>query len=145
MQARDTARRDVNENVEKLRVWLKTWDLEALIRGEIDFSFVDPDVTYEDAILPDHAGEVYRGQQALIHAAQVWLGPYETFSLGLERILDAGDCVVSIHRFRARARHTGIEFEEPLAWLFTLRAGKIIRWRAYRSADEALEAAEPGE
>src|SRR2546422_194611 len=107
------------ENVEKLRVWLKDWDLDALARGEVDFSFVDPDVAYEDEVLPDHIGEVYRGHDGLTHAARVWLEPFETYSIELERILGAGDCIVSIHRFQARARHTGIEFDVPVAWFFT--------------------------
>jgi ketosteroid isomerase-like protein len=129
------------ENVEKLEVWLKTWDLDAMVRGEVDFSFVDPDCAYEDEVLPDHVGEVYRGHESLVHAAQVWLEPYETFRIELERILGDGDLIVSIHRFQAKARYSGIEFDVPLAWLFTFQDGIITRWRAYASVDEALEAA----
>jgi len=115
------------ENVEKLRAWLKTWDLDALASGELDFSFVDPDLAYEDEILIDHAGEVYRGYEGLTHAAQVWLAPFETYSIELEQVFSAGECIVSVHRFQATARHTGIEFDVPLAWLFTFRDGKITR------------------
>jgi hypothetical protein len=34
-----------------------------------------------------------------------------------------------------------MEFEGPLAYLYTFRDGKITHWRAYPSVDEALEAA----
>ena len=51
------------EHVERLRVWLEAWDLDDLAKGVFDSSLVDPDVTYEDEILPDHAAEVYRGYE----------------------------------------------------------------------------------
>jgi hypothetical protein len=56
------------ENVENLRAFLETWSreawtLEAWERGEVmDMSLFDPDIAYEDTVLPDHAGEAYRGQ-----------------------------------------------------------------------------------
>jgi ketosteroid isomerase-like protein len=129
------------QDVEKLHAWLKTWDLQALAAGELDYSLIDPDVVYEDAVLPDHAGEAYRGYEAMTHAARIWLGPFEEFGLELERVFSAGEDIVSLHRFRGRFRHTGMEFESPLAWLFTFHKGRITRWRAYISLDEAIEAA----
>ncbi len=129
------------ENVEKLRAYLETFDSEALSRGELDCPFLAPDVTYADEVLPDHIGEVYRGRQAIGHAGRVWLEPYEAHSIELERVIDAGRCVVSVHRFRATARHSGIEFDLPLAWLFKFRGEEIVHWHAYQSEEEALKAA----
>ena len=37
--------------------------------------------------------------------------PFEWLLVALEQIIDAGDRLVSIHRFLAKARHTGIELE----------------------------------
>jgi ketosteroid isomerase-like protein len=133
------------ENVECLRAYLEALDSEALSRGEVDWPYLADDATYTDQILPDHFGEVYRGREGIGRAAQVWLSPYEKHSIELERIIDAGDCVVSVHRFRARARHSGIEVDEPVAWLFTFSDGKVTRWQAYRSAGKALAAAERSE
>jgi ketosteroid isomerase-like protein len=129
------------ENVERLRAWLEAWDLDDLAKGTFDSSLVDPDVTYEDEILPDHAAEVYRGYEGLAHAGRVWLEPFETYSLELERVVNAGEFVLSLHRFRATFRRTGIEFDLPLAWLYTFRDGRVTRWRAFPSEAEALEAA----
>ena len=128
------------ENVEKLRPYMDPFNAEALSRGIVDIPFLDPDVTYEDAILPDHVGEVYRGRDGIGRAGQAWLAPFEQHSIELEKLIDAGDDVVAVLQFRMRARHTGIEFEGPVAWLITFRDGLITRWRAYRSGDEALEA-----
>jgi ketosteroid isomerase-like protein len=135
------------ENVEILRAFLEpwgreAWTLEAWQRGGvIDMSFLDPDVIYEDANLPDHVGEAYRGHEGIVRAAERWIEPFEWLVIELEQIVDAGDRLVSIHRGRSKARHTGIEFEEPVAYLWTLRDGKVVHFRSFRDPDEALEAA----
>jgi ketosteroid isomerase-like protein len=135
------------ESVEILRAFLETWSreawtLEAWQRGGVmDMSFLDPEVTYEDSNLPDHIGEAYRGHEGIVRAAERWIEPFEWLLIELEQIVDAGDHLVSIHRARSKARYTGIEFDTPLAYLWTLRDGKVIHFRSFREPGEALEAA----
>jgi ketosteroid isomerase-like protein len=136
------------ENVESLRAFLEPWGREAWTPeawdhgGVIDMSFLDPDVVYEDENLPDHVGEAYRGHEGIVRAAKRWLGPFEWLLVELEKIVDAGDDrLVSIHRGRSKARHSGIEFDEPVAYLWTFRDGKVIHFRSFRQPGEALEAA----
>jgi ketosteroid isomerase-like protein len=132
-------------NVENLRAFLDAWDirasLEAWNRGEADVSLFDPEVAYEDTILPDHVGETYRGHEGVIRATRRWIEPYEELTIELEQIVGASDRLVSIHRCQAKARHTGIEFEVPVAYLWTFRDGKVIHFRSYPDPKEALEAA----
>ena len=110
--------------------------------GEVDLvSNFDPEVTYEDMDLPDHIGEAYHGREGVIRATERWVEPFDEMSVDLERIVGTGDCLVSIHRWRARARHTGIAFDEPLAIVWKFRDGKVIHFRSFRDPDEALEAA----
>ena len=127
------------ENVENLRTLLEAWSVEAWKQGE-DMSLLDPEVVYEDTTLPDHVGETYRGHEGVSRATARWVEPYETFSIELERIVDAGDRLVSIHRVRARARHTGIEAEGQVAYLWTFQGGKVIRFESFREPNDALEA-----
>ena len=77
----------------------------------------------------------------MIRATERWVEPFEEMTVDLERIVGTGDCLVSIHRWRARARRTGIAFKEPLAIVWRFRDGKMIHFRSFRDADEALEAA----
>ena len=138
-------------NVENLRAMLAMYStqtihalLEAWRRGEVDQARLDlyhPDVTYEDYDLPDHAGEVFHGPAGVVEAMTSWAEPYEEMTNELERIVGSGDCLVAIHRFRARARHTGIEFDQPSAYVYTFRDGKIIRIQGYWDPQEALAAA----
>jgi ketosteroid isomerase-like protein len=59
----------------------------------------------------------------------------------LERIVGTGDRLVSIHRLRAAAKHTGIKFDEPIAYLWAFRKGRVVRLQGFRRPAEALEAA----
>jgi ketosteroid isomerase-like protein len=138
-------------NVENLRVMLAMYStqtiqalLEAWRRGEVDpalLALFDPEVTYEDYDLPDHAGEVFHGLLGVLEATETWSEPYEEITNELQRIVGSGDCLVAIHRFRARARRTGIEFDQPSAYVYTFRDGKIIRIQGFWDPDEALAAA----
>jgi len=128
-------------NVENLRAFIERWDLQAWVRGEIDMSLYDPDVTYEDTILPDHAGEIYRGYEGYARAARLWLKPAEEPSVEPVEILGAGDHLVSIQRFCGRARFTGLEFEVTYACHWTFRDGKVVHINAYLEPAEALKAA----
>ena len=134
-------------NAENLRAFLEEWGrepwtLEAWQRGGvIDMSYLDPDVVYEDTTLPDHAGEAYRGHEGIDRAAKRWVESSEWLLVELQQIVGDGDRLVSIHRLRSKARHTGIEFDTPLAYIWTFRDGKVIHFRSFLDPEEAIEAA----
>ena len=128
------------ENADRLRALLERWDVDAWKRRD-DMSLLDPDVTYEDTTLPDHVGETYRGHDGVARATARWSEAYERLTIQLERILGSGDRLVSVHTVRGRARHSGIEAEGPVAYLWTFRNGKVIHFQSYRDPKEALEAA----
>src|SRR6266516_5546782 len=134
------------ENVERLRGYLERWDpkadVEALNRGEaVDLSLIDPDLAYEDTILPDHVGETYRGFEGVLRATERWLEPFESLTVELERIIGTGDRLVSIHRVTMKARYSGIDLEGPLAYVWTIQDGKVIHLKSYADPGEAVEAA----
>ena len=54
------------EKIDRLRAW---YDLGQ--RDAPDFSLLDPDVVFEDDILPDHAGETYRGYEGLVRLSDL--------------------------------------------------------------------------
>ncbi len=129
------------ENVENLRALLEALDLEAWRQGEADLSLLDPDVVYENRNVPDHIGEAYRGHDGVARAAERWNEPFESLTVNLERIVGAGERLVSIHQVRAVARYSGIEFDGPLAYLWVFRDGKVVHFESFRDPEEAIEAA----
>ena len=139
------------ENVEKVRASLAIWDGMLLRPEERPFAsmifpaasgIVDPDGVYESSILPDQAGETYRGADAWTRAAETWLEPCEWMVVDLEQVLDAPeDRVVSLHRVRMKMRQTSLEFEGALAYVYTFRDGTVVHIRALGDHAHALKAA----
>ena len=135
------------ENVETLRAHLETWGREPWTPqawqsgAPIDMTLFDPHAVYEDETLPDHIGEAYTGHEGIVRAAQRWVEPFEWLLVELERIVEADDCLVSIHRTRSKARQSGIEFEAPVAYVWAFRGGKVIHFQSFREPEEALKAA----
>jgi ketosteroid isomerase-like protein len=134
------------DNVESLRAFLEAWGREpwtpAAWEGgtPIDMSFFDPEVVYEDTILPDHVGEAYRGHEGVSRAAQRWIEGNEWLLFELERIVGAGDHLVSIQRARSKARYSGIEIDVRFAYAWTFRDGRAVRFKSFLDPDDALEA-----
>jgi ketosteroid isomerase-like protein len=58
-----------------------------------------------------------------------------------ERIIDAGDDVVSIETWRARGRSSGAETEMLQACIWTVSNGTVTQMVRFSDEDEALEAA----
>lgn len=113
---------------------------ESIFRAGTDL--VDPDMVYESSVLPDQAGETYRGLDAWTRAAETWLEPCEWMVVDLEQVLDAPeDRVVSLHRVRMKMRQTGLEFEGALAYVYTFRDGIVVYTRAFANHSHALRAA----
>jgi hypothetical protein len=67
--------------------------------------------------------------------------PFEELIYDLERIVGSRDRFVSIHRVRAKARHTGIVQQIQIAYVWTYRDGKCIHTQSFRGAEPALKAA----
>ena len=100
---------------------------------------------------PDHVLEsdwggvnntLYRGasgfQESLAEQDETW----EEWRHELRDIIDAGDdSVVAEGRLVAHGRHSALPVDQSFGVLVTLRAGRIIRTRAYASVEAALEAA----
>ncbi len=103
-------------------------------------SMFDDDVTYDDENLPDHFGETYRGHEGVLRAVERWIAPFESMTIELLEIVETERRLLSIHRWRAKAQHTGIEFDTPLAYVWTFRDGKIVHFRSFLDIADAREA-----
>ena len=57
-----------------------------------------------------------------------------------EEIRTVGDEVLLLGGCAVRGRGSGAESDSPMAWVLTVRDGKVVRHRGYPSRTEALEA-----
>jgi ketosteroid isomerase-like protein len=84
---------------------------------------------------------LYRGLDGLRRAWTGFVEPFEEMAYELERIIGSGDRVVSIHRVRTKARHTGIDQDFRVAYIWTFRGGRLIHSRGFHDVDEAVNTA----
>src|SRR6476619_990922 len=110
-------------------------DLEAALAD------IDPQATldWSNSDAPDSG--VYTGHtawRAFMRARDDALG--ERRFDAVEILTPTDDTVVLIGRVQERGRASGIAVESRGAAVWTLRDGKIVRFKIYQSSDEALKA-----
>jgi ketosteroid isomerase-like protein len=119
--------------------------MAALVDGELDLELADPLIEWDASrlteMLPDLA-EIYRGHEGVRTYWRRWFGAWKDLQFEIEDVLDAGDdVVVLIRNQRQWGRHTGICTQlPPYAQVFTMREGKIVRWRTFPDQMSALKA-----
>lgn len=84
-------------------------------------------------------GGTYRGLTGLRAVLAERTDSFE-FDLHTEKLIDAGDDVVTLVRWRGRGHRSGAEADMQLAVVYTLRRERITRVRFYLDRAEALEA-----
>ena len=107
---------------------------EAFARGDLDgvVADMDPEIEWHQAQGLPHGG-LYRGlaevRAAIFDplAAEWW----DEFGAEPGELLDAGDEVVVIGRYRGRARGTGRELDVPYVHVWSFRDGRAWRFRQF--------------
>jgi ketosteroid isomerase-like protein len=116
---------------------------EALGRDGVEalLDFIDPE--FETTTSPELSPEpsTYRGHEGLRRYFDSFYEVMEEIRFEPEKFIDAGERVVVPVRLVARGRGTGIEAEQRLAMVWTLREGKAVRLDTYATTAEALAAA----
>src|SRR5436305_15342537 len=126
------------ENVQIVRTTMEFFNLEGLdaIIDRFDPSFettTPPSLSVE----PD----TYRGPDGVRRWWDAWEGTIDALRFELDEAIDAGDRVVAVTRMVARSRTTGIEFEQAVTMVWTIRDGRAARLDAYPTREEGLRAA----
>jgi ketosteroid isomerase-like protein len=127
------------ENVEACR---RAFDALGTRRDtEAGLRYIDPEVELRSAIVGGAEGNTYRGHEGVRRWMAESDATWAELRLEAEEYRDLGDDVLMIGRLVARGRESGVEIESPIAWLSTVRAGRIVRSRGYLDPREALDAA----
>ena len=125
------------ENVEIVRE-----SFAAIARGDVEglLELYDPDVQFlpltgtrvESGGYHGHAGV----RAYFAEVADVWdeLRPYA------DNVETIGNDVVVLGGCAVRGRGSRVESDSPMAWVITVRRGKISSHRGYRTSDDALKA-----
>jgi ketosteroid isomerase-like protein len=135
------------ENVELVRRLLEMF---ARRDHEAVFAFYDPDIEWNaetsvGSVAPggmDDLSGVYHGHDGVRTYWRRWLQAWKDLEFEVQDVLDAGEEVVALIRNQRQwGRHSGIVTEmPPYGLVFTIRGGKVVRWRSYPDHAAALEA-----
>jgi ketosteroid isomerase-like protein len=111
-------------------------DLDALLE------LYDPDIEFLPVTGTRVESGGYHGHRGVRdyfeEVAPIWeaMKPYGT------RFEEVGDAVVVYGGCVVRGRGSGAETDSPMAWVITLKNGKIVSHRGFRDPESALAAAE---
>ena len=126
------------ENVQIVRA-----GLDAFNRGDVDTAFEDfaPDFEFDmsRAIGININRDVYDLDQ-FRRLLDEFTGTWDSFRLGVDEYIDAGEHVVTPFTNRLSGRD-GIELQARGTWVWTIRGGAVVRACLYQEFEEALEAA----
>jgi ketosteroid isomerase-like protein len=126
------------EIVEQLKQTFAGWNSGS---REIDYETIDPEVELHTPLSSTQGGP-YRGHDGF----RDWIADideqFETWELrGEEWLPLEDDRLLVLGSIRAKGRGSGLELDQELAWLFTLRNEKMVRYDAFYDQDEGLRAA----
>jgi ketosteroid isomerase-like protein len=132
------------ENVELVRNLL---DMFARREHEAVFAFYAPDIEWDATNISglglDDLRGIYRGHDGVRTYWRRWLQAWEDLEFEVADVVDAGDEIVALIRNQRQwGRSSGIATEmPPYGLVFTMRDGKVVRWRNFPDYESALEAA----
>ena len=131
-----------HENVEIVR---RVLDAVARDDAATVLALYEPEVEWDisRSVHADVMGRgIYHGHEGLRSLFRQWYEAWESVEPDFDELIDAGEHVISVARWRGRGRTSGVVVEGPvLAGVWTIRNGKIIRVVWFPTREEAAEAA----
>ena len=131
------------KNVEIVR-----WVYEAVARRDAEavLDLYDPavEVYFSRETLADRMGGAgpYRGHEGLRAFDRELREAFADFETNAEELIEAGDQVISVSRYRARGRGSGLVVDGPPQFgVWTIREGRVTRVDWFDSRREADQAA----
>ena len=99
----------------------------------------DPEVEWHSFFALAEEG-VYRGHQGAQRFMSDLNDAWEVGYAEVDDGLGTGNVVVLVGRIHYRGKGSGAEGASPAGWMFKVRDGKVLCFRAFREPEQALEA-----
>ena len=121
---------------------------EELVRREFDRwnageREIDPQVVHRDVVL--HSGmtdATYHGHDGVRRYFAEVDEQFEDWHLSIDEFRDAPeDRLLALGTVHIRGRASGVEFDQPVAWLWTFAGNQVTEVRAIPDRAQALKAA----
>ncbi len=128
------------ENVDLIRRSAELW-LSGDFEGWLET--IDPEIGWDISThpLPDVPNQGH-GREALVtDMLGTYVSGWNDYSAEIKEVSEAGEQVILVLHETATMRETGVPLERDLVHLWTVRDGKGVFLRVFRTKAEALEAA----
>jgi ketosteroid isomerase-like protein len=123
------------ENVDIVRRAYAAWNSG---NAPAAIALLDPDVEWRlPPNFPDAEG--WRGRDSVVEGLATVTGSWEDFHVEVHELIDAGDRVVALVRFRAALTGLNLGGANVDAQVWTMRDGKAVHVQMYNGTSEALE------
>lgn len=115
--------------------------MEALGRRDLStlLAIADPEVEWHSFFAQLGEGGVYRGHDGTRRYIRDLEEAWEIVRADTDDAIAAGDVAIFVGRIRYRGRSSGIETDTAAGWMLKFRQEKLIRFRAFRDPEQALE------
>jgi ketosteroid isomerase-like protein len=114
---------------------------EAYFRGDLEamLEAVDPEIVVTQ--LPDQPDfKEFHGPEGLLESMSDWIGSRDGWSFELREMREVDDRVLASGVQRGRGKGSGIPVEADVYFVFTLSAGKVVRWQMFETEQAAVGA-----
>ena len=124
-------------NLDTVRRIYEVWDK---VGSPVSSGLLDPEMEW---VNPPEAVEpgTRRGIEAFADAARTVGETFQGVRVEIERLMDAGERVVVIATLRGRGRGSGADVERRQGYVWTIRAGKAVRFEWFNDPAKAMDAA----
>ena len=115
--------------------------LEGLGRRDAErlIALSHPDVEWYSFFALGEAG-AYRGHDGTRRYMSDLSDAFEVGYAEVDDALGVGDLALLVGRIRYRGKGGGVEGAAPAGWLLEFRGGKLVKFRAFRDPEQALQA-----
>jgi ketosteroid isomerase-like protein len=126
-----------SDNSELVRRGYEAWN-----RGDVDgvMSFLDPEVEWRGYTHIPESGTL-QGRDDVKVWLERFLDAWEQLDIDVTELIDSGDQVVALVRFRGSGKGSGVPVEGGTdAHMWTVSDGRIVAVTLYQGTQEALKA-----
>ncbi|MGD1701934.1 nuclear transport factor 2 family protein [Dapis sp. BLCC M229] len=106
---------------------------QAFSEGDIDSvsALLDPSIEWIESDGIPYGG-VFKGYEAVLNGVFAKIGAeWDNFTAHVDEFIDAGDIVVTLGTDSATYKATGKKMIAPTASIWTLKNGKVVKFRQY--------------
>ena len=103
------------------------------------------DLEWVPATIATVEGDSFQGKDGARKFFEQWGETWETWDVDVAEVREQPDTVVVLGHVHATGRGSGVELDQPVAYVFELRDGLLARGRSFFDHDQALTVAGAGE